>query len=135
MRKLLYADDSSLVATSHLDIQEIVDRFSAATALFGLKINVSKTYLLYQLPFIEPSECQEVLVNGVVLKKSSHFTYLGSAVTDTNSVDLEVARRTQAAAKAFGSLQKRLWSRHDIKRKTKVKGLQRCHLAVTALLC
>ena len=68
------------------------------------------------------SKTRELCVrNGDALKKSSHFTYLGSAVTDTNSADVEVERRTQAAAKAFGSLQKRLWSQHDIKRKTKVK--------------
>lgn len=121
VRELLFADDSALVATNHQDIQEIMDHFSAAATLFGLKINVSKTELLYQPPPDEPFECQEVLVNGDALKKSSHFTYLGSAVTDTNSADLEVERRTQATAKAFGSLQKRLWSQLDIKQKTKVK--------------
>lgn len=121
VRELLYADESALVAISHLDIQEIVDRFSAAAALFGLKINFSKTELLYHPPPDEPSECQEVLVDGDVLKKSRHLTYLGSAVTNTNPADLEVDLRTQTAAKAFGSLQKHLWSRHDIKRKTKVK--------------
>ena len=45
----------------------------------------------------------------------------GSAVTSNNSSDLEVERRIQAATKTFGSLRKRLWSRHDIKRTTKVK--------------
>ena len=115
------SDDSALVATNHQDIQEIVDRFSAEATLFGLKINVSKTELLYQPTPDEPFECQEVLVNGDAMKKSSHFTYLGSAVTDTNSAELQVERRTQAAAKAFGSLQKRLWTQHDIKRKRKVK--------------
>ena len=127
VRELLYADNSALVATNHQDIQEIMDGFSAAATLFGLKINVSKTELLYQPPPDEPFECQEVLVNGDALKKSSHFTYLGSAVTDTNSADLEVERRTQATAKAFGSLQKRLWSQLDIKRKTKVKV---CNVAI-----
>ena len=63
-------------------------RLWTAATLFSLKINVSKTELLYQPSPDEPSECQEVLVNGDALKKSSHFTYLGSAVTDTNSADL-----------------------------------------------
>ena len=77
--------------------------------------NVSKTELLYQAPPEEPAECQGILVNGNALKRCSHFTYLGSAVTDTNSVDLEVERHIQAAAKAFGSLHSHLWYRHDIK--------------------
>jgi len=33
-----------------------------------------------------------------------------------NSSDLEVERRVQAATKTFGALQKRLWSRYEIRR-------------------
>ena len=47
VRELLYADDSALVATDPVEMQEIVDHFSAAASLFGLKINVSKTELFY----------------------------------------------------------------------------------------
>jgi len=49
-RELLYADDSALVAIEQGALQEIVDRFSVTANLFGLKINISKTELLYQPP-------------------------------------------------------------------------------------
>ena len=52
---------------------------------------------------------------------TENFIYLGSAVISTNSSDLEVERRIQAATKSFRSLRKRLWSRDYIKRTTKVK--------------
>ena len=55
------------------------------------------------------------------LSKTENFIYLGGAVISTNSSDLEVERRIQAATKSFGSLRKRLWSRRDIKRITRVK--------------
>ena len=46
VRELLYADDSALVAIDPVEMQEIVDHFSTAASVFGLKINVSKTELL-----------------------------------------------------------------------------------------
>ena len=124
VRELLYADDSALVATDAEDMQEIVDRFSSAATLFGLRINVSKTELLYQPPSLCDSDVDHppvILVNGAALTNAESFTYLGSTVTNTNSSDLEVAKRIQSATKAFGALYKRLWSRHDIKLATKVK--------------
>ena len=70
------------------DMQEIVDLFSAAATDFGLKINVATTELLYQPPPDERTADAQlsILVNGVVLKTTESFTYLGSAVTTTNSL-------------------------------------------------
>ena len=48
VRELFFADDSALVATNPTVIQEIADRLSCAARHFGMKINVSKTGLLYQ---------------------------------------------------------------------------------------
>ena len=107
VRELLYADDSALVATDPVEMQEIVDHFSAAASLFGLKINVSKSELLYQASENAAEETQpKIYVNGAALKTMDSFTYLGSTVTNTNSSDLEVDRRIQAATKAFGVLRK-----------------------------
>ena len=43
IRKLLYADDSALLANNLSEIQKNVGRFSSAASLFGLEINSSKT--------------------------------------------------------------------------------------------
>lgn len=106
-------------------MQHIVDRLWAAD-LFGLNINISKTELLYQpSPMFSNNmrDPQPVTVHGEPLKSVKAFTYLGtgSTVTYTNSSDLEVERRIQSAIKAFGSLEKRLWSCHNISYSTKVK--------------
>ena len=108
VRELLYADDSALVAIDPDEMQEIVDCFSTAASLFELKINVSKTKLLYQVPENAPEETQpNIYVNGTALTTTDSFTYLGSAVTNTNSSDLEENRRIQAATSAFNALQKK----------------------------
>ena len=121
IRELLYADDSALVANNAVDMQQIVDHFSSAADMFGLKINISKTELLYQPPPMSIELPETITVHDEPLKTTESFTYLGSTVTNTNSVDLEVERRIQSTTKAYGSLQKRLWNCHDIGTKTKVK--------------
>ena len=121
VRELLYADDSAFVADNPEDMQAIVDGFASAANLFGLKINFSKTELLYQPTPGSQDEPEPIRLHGEALKATKAFTYLGSTVTSTNSADLEIERRIQSASKAYGSLHKRLWSQHDIHSKTKVK--------------
>ena len=102
-------------------MQQIVDRFSSAADMFGLKITISKTDVLHQPTprSIELPEMIKVLNNP--LKTTKSFAYLGSTATNTNSPDLEVEIRILSASKAYGALQKRLWSSHDISTKTKLK--------------
>ena len=58
-------------------MQQIVDRFSSAADMFGLKINISKTKLLYQPSmFIELPET--ITAHDEPLKTTESFTYLGS---------------------------------------------------------
>ena len=46
-----------------------------------------------------------MLINGEALSCTDSFTYLGSAVTNTNSSDLKIEKCVQSAAKAFDALQ------------------------------
>ena len=91
--------------------------------MFGLNINTKKKELMYQ-PHPTNSlhlENTDVLINGEALRCTDSFTYLGSAVINTNSSDLKIERHVQSASKAFGALQKCLWSHHDVKLCTKIE--------------
>ena len=113
---------STLVANNAVDVQQIVDRFSSAADMFGLKINISKTELLYQPPPMSIELPETITVHDEPLKTTESFTHLSSTVTNTNSAELEVERRIQSATKAYHvALQKRLWSYNDNSTKTKVK--------------
>ena len=68
-----------------------------------------------------------MLINGKALRCTDSFTYLGSAVTNTNSSDLKIERHVQSASKAFGALQKCPWSQHDVETTHKNQGIQHCH--------
>ena len=50
-------------------------------------------------------ENTDVLINGEALRCTDSFTYLGSAVTNTNSSDLKIERCVNFVSKAFGALQ------------------------------
>ena len=49
VRELLFADDRALIAHSAEEIQRIVDVFANASSKFGLKINIKKTEVMFQL--------------------------------------------------------------------------------------
>ena len=66
-------------------------------------------------------ENTDMLINGEALRCTDSFTYLGSTVTNINPCNLEIERCVQSASKAFGALQKCLWSHHDVKLHTKIK--------------
>ena len=91
------------MANNAADMQQIVDRFSSAADMFGLKINISKTKLLYQPSmFIELPET--ITAHDEPLKTTESFTDLGSTITNTSSADLEVEWRLQSARKDYGSI-------------------------------
>lgn len=106
---------------------------SCAACHFVMKRNVSKTELLYQPPPNKPRTCNDIILNESALQKAKNFTYLGSTVTNNNSLDLKVERRIQAANKAFGSLQQRPWLWHDIKITSKIIEQLFYHLYFTEL--
>ena len=121
IRELLYADYSAPVANNAVDMLQIVDRFSSAADMVGLKINISKTELLYRPPPMSIELPETITVHDEPLKTTKSFIYLGSTVSNTNSADLEMERRIQSATKAYGALQKRLWRCNGIRAKTRVK--------------
>ena len=109
MRELLFADDSALVAHSADEMQKIVDAFSDASKKFGLKINITKTEVLYQPNSTRTREV-DIMVDGNKLKSVLEFTYLGSII----SSDGEIQRRMAKASSSFGRLRQRLWNNHHV---------------------
>ena len=121
---LLFADDCALVAQSAEQLQEAVTCFADACKDFGLTISTKKTEIVYQ----PPPHCSEadkqapvVSVDDVPLQVSRKFCYLGSTISEDGTLDDEIKLRISKASQAFGKLEKRLWSSHDISLCTKIK--------------
>ena len=119
-RELLFVDDSALVAHSAEEMQKIVDAFSNASKMFGLKINIKKTEVLYQ-PNSTRTREEDIMVDGNKLNSVLEFTYLGSTISSNGCIDNEIQRRMAKASASFGRLRQRLWNNHHVSMRVKGK--------------
>ena len=120
MRELLFANDSALVAHSTEEMQKIVNAYSdASTKMFGLKINIKKTEVLYQ-PNTTRTREEDIMVDGNNLNSVLEFTYLGSTISSNGCIDDKIQRRMAKANASFGRLRQRLWNNHHVS--IRVKG-------------
>ena len=129
-RELLYADDADFLAHSEEDMQYIMDRFSHACTVFGLKISMTKTKVMFTPaigePYIEPN----ITVYGTRLDVVDTFVYLGSIMSRDGSLDAEIYSRISKEAVAFGKLEKRVWADRGITINTKLDVYRTCVLTV-----
>ena len=78
---MLFADDAAVTTHTQQELQALIDRFSQACKGFRLTISLKKTYVLGQ----DTTELQAI-------------TYLGSAITNSLSLDTEMDKRIGKAA-------------------------------------
>ena len=76
VRELLFADDRALIADSAEEIHRIVDVFANASSMFGLKINIKKTEVIFQ-PNSTTTMEDDINVDKTILNHVKEFTYLG----------------------------------------------------------
>ncbi|KAL8601457.1 hypothetical protein ACOMHN_000399 [Nucella lapillus] len=107
VRDLLYADDCAIVAHSEDDLQRVTDSLSAATNHFGLTISIKKTEVIFQPSKGSTANMPEIKIDGKVLNNVDSFTYLGSSLSSSNSLDKEISNRIAKASASYGRLYKR----------------------------
>ena len=120
IRDLLYADDADLVTHTEADLQSLLTAFDSTAEAFGLTINQKKTVVMYQPAPGKTYHPPTVYLKGKALKVVEKFVYLGGTLHHTGSLDSEVSSRIQKAADSFGKLEKKVWSQHGIKLRTKI---------------
>ena len=90
IRDFLFADDCALNALSEPDMQNTVDKFSAACDNFGLTISTTKTEVMHQPAPGKPYEEPTITDKGTKLKVVDKFTYLGSTLSRAVYIDDEI---------------------------------------------
>ena len=119
VRDLLYADDCAIVAHSEEDLQQLTTSLSEATKRFGLTISIKKTEVLFQPAKTSSSSLPNIQIDGKVLNNVDSFTYLGSTLSSTTSLDKEISSRISKANASFGRLHKRVWKERGLRVDTK----------------
>ena len=122
IRELLFADDAALIAHSEIGLQKLVTSFSNACKEFGLQISLKKTNIMAQNASSPPA----IAIDEENLDVVDCFTYLGSKVTSSLSIEDEINSRIGKAAATMAKLSKRVWENGKLTERTKLCVYQAC---------
>lgn len=106
IRELLDANDCAIVTHSEHDLQQRADSLSIATKRFGLTISIKKREVLLQPARGSTASTPKIKIDGKILNCVDSFTYLGSSLSSSNSLDKEISTRIAKASASYGRLQK-----------------------------
>ena len=112
---LHYTDDIILLATSEVELQELVDRLDQVSRKYSLLINVDKTKVMAS----DGIACC-ILIQNEQLEHVDMFPYLGSLITEDGECITEFRTRLNRGQAIEASLQK-IWKSHSIPISTKTR--------------
>ena len=125
IQELLFGDDVALTAHSEEGLQHLVDKLSHACKVFGLTISLRKTNILAQGAEFPPV----ITIDNTELEVVDTFSYLGSTVSSSTSLNAEISFRIAKAAAVMAKLNKRVWSNDLLSECTKMCVYQACILS------
>ncbi|KAL8578630.1 hypothetical protein ACOMHN_007088 [Nucella lapillus] len=100
---MLFADDAALIAHTEAALQELINCFAHACTEFGLTIIIKKTNVLDQ----DVSSAPCISIDDCTLDVVEDFTYLGSTISSSLSLDIELNSRIGKASATMARLLKR----------------------------
>ncbi|XP_068756498.1 uncharacterized protein [Montipora capricornis] len=117
--------DHVKVAThGEAELQSLMNRFSHACKQFGLNISLKKTNVMDQ----DTNDRLSISIDGHHLEVVESFTYLGSTMSNTLSLDAELNSHIAKASATLAKLKKRVWTNSRLTEKTKLKVYKACVL-------
>ena len=116
IRELLFADDAALASHTESGLQQLINQFSAACKEFGLTISLKKTKIMAQSTNHPPT----ITINGYMLETVDNFTYLGSSISKSHTLETEVDNRIAKAAAVMAKLHWKVWNNSKLTEKTKL---------------
>ncbi|XP_063605235.1 uncharacterized protein LOC134780428 [Penaeus indicus] len=125
IREMLFADDAALASHTEEALQRLMDRFAHACNEFGLTISLKKTNISAQ----DASHAPSISIGDFTLEVVEDFTYLGSTISTSLSLDTEINRWIGKAAATMAKLSKRVWDNKMLTENTKMRIYQACVLS------
>ena len=121
MQDAEYADDTYLMAECIIKVMELVEAFNEESKKMGLRINTKKTKVM---PITEKcGPWPQLIIDGEEIETVKKFIYLGSEITAEGGTEHEIKRRKALAGSTFQRLNERIFRRHDIGLKVKLRVL------------
>ena len=125
VREMLFADDAALVSHTEVGLQQLVSCIAHACQEFGLTISLKKTNVMAQGTANPPN----ITIDDYQLEAVENFTYLGSTISSSLSIDAEVSSRIAKAAAVMAKLNQRVWNNSSLTEKTRLRVYQACVLS------
>ena len=120
---MLFADDAALTSHSDGGLQQLVTCFSHACKEFGLTISLKKTNVMAQ-----GAETPNIVIDGCPLEVVENFTYIGSTISSSLTIDSEINNRIARAATVMAQLKQRVWSNPNLTERTRLRVYHACVL-------
>ena len=116
---LQYADDCAIVHTG-ADLQNTLDAFSQAYNLLGLTVNVTKTKVIFQPAPPLTATAPNIDIEGTTLENVDRFPYLGSNLSNSANIDVEIQHRIRCACFSHSRPKERVFSERGFRTATKI---------------
>ncbi|XP_042226259.1 uncharacterized protein LOC121869138 [Homarus americanus] len=100
--ELQYADDCAIMTHNRESMHRALEVISGIYSSLGLQIN-TQTEIFVQ-PIVPPNISTQLYINGDPIKTVNQFKYLGTTLTLTCSLDIEIQTRINLASAAFGRI-------------------------------
>ena len=105
MNNLRYADDTGLLATDSIKLQDLINTVNERGKDYGMSINIKKTkVMVVTKKQVTPNA--KITIEGRAIEQVKKFIYLGHLITDNGKCDSEIKRRIEIARGAFNSISK-----------------------------
>ena len=117
VQRLLFADDLVLLDSTQNGLQQALDRFSDACSVAGMKISTTKTETMCLSR--QPKQCS-LQIDGVPLKQSEKFKYLGVSFTSDGRQNSKLDIRIGKASAVMRQLHRSVVLKRELCTKAKL---------------
>jgi len=108
---LAYANDVNILGGSVHTVKENAEALLVATKEIGLEVNADKTKYMVMSRNRNGGRGHSVKIDNISIERVEEFKYLGTTITDHNSIQEEMKSRLQLGNACYHSVQNLLSSR------------------------
>jgi len=108
---LAYADDVNILGGSVHTVKENAEALVVATKKIGLEVNADKTKYMVMSRDRNAGRGHSVKIDNSSIERVEEFKYLGTTITDQNSIQEEIKNRLKSGNACYHSVQNLLSSR------------------------
>ncbi len=117
INNLRYADDTTLLASSARELEELIEKVRIESEEFGLFLNVGKTKVMI---INQQEEYPHIHAGNEDIEIVDQFNFLGSMISNQGGCSVEIRRRIGMAKTSMCSMNK-LWKDRNISKATKIR--------------